>query len=214
KKIDQKYLGVFQKLQPLVPLVSMDTLNRYVPSPNFAPSPEHLTALWDTLSQFIVHCLNAQPAACGPSHPHQLDQALAIASKIRLVGARDVAVPRHVGRTQVLGANEFPRPLARGTPIGHGRGPWRREDAIILDGKLQLKPFALVVRVDGQSPVTSVGNVRVLLQAPLLSLSGGFRFDQPITLDDVQSRGLGRSVKIDHGERPDPDPYGVDHQRV
>jgi len=59
KKIDQKYLGVFQKLQQLDPLVSMDTLNRYVHSPNFAPSPEHLTALWDTLSQFIVHCLNA-----------------------------------------------------------------------------------------------------------------------------------------------------------
>src|SRR5215470_4599394 len=59
KKIDQKYLGVFQKLQQIDPLVSMDTLNRYVHSPNFAPSPEHLTALWDTLSQFIVHCLNA-----------------------------------------------------------------------------------------------------------------------------------------------------------
>lgn len=59
KKIDQKYLGVFQKLQQLDPLVSVDTLNRYVHSPNFAPSPEHLTALWDTFAQFIVHCLNA-----------------------------------------------------------------------------------------------------------------------------------------------------------
>jgi hypothetical protein len=58
-KIDQKYLGVFQKLQHLDPLVSMDTLNRYVHSPNFAPAPEHLTALWDTFAQFIVHCLNA-----------------------------------------------------------------------------------------------------------------------------------------------------------
>jgi len=58
-KMDQKYLGVFQKLQQLDPLVSMDTLNRYVHSPNFAPSPEHLTALRDTLAQFIVHCLNA-----------------------------------------------------------------------------------------------------------------------------------------------------------
>jgi hypothetical protein len=27
-KIDKKYLGVFQKLQQLDPLVSMDTLNR------------------------------------------------------------------------------------------------------------------------------------------------------------------------------------------
>ena len=58
-KIDRKYLGVFQKLQQLDPLVSMDTLNRYVHSPNFAPSPDHLTALWDTLADFIVLCLNA-----------------------------------------------------------------------------------------------------------------------------------------------------------
>jgi hypothetical protein len=59
KKIDQKHLQVFQKFQHLDPLVSMDTLNRYVHSPNFAPSPEHLTALWSSLGQFIVHCLNA-----------------------------------------------------------------------------------------------------------------------------------------------------------
>jgi hypothetical protein len=58
-KIDKKYLGVMQKFQQLDPLVSMDTLNRYVHSPNFAPSPEHLTALWDSLSDFVVHCLNA-----------------------------------------------------------------------------------------------------------------------------------------------------------
>lgn len=58
-KIDKKYLGVFQKLPELDPLVSMDTLNRYVHSPNFAPSPEHLAAMWDTFADFVVHCLNA-----------------------------------------------------------------------------------------------------------------------------------------------------------
>jgi hypothetical protein len=58
-KIDRKYLGVFQKLPQLDPLVSMDTLNRYVHSPNFAPSPEHLTALWDTFADLVVLCLNA-----------------------------------------------------------------------------------------------------------------------------------------------------------
>lgn len=58
-KIDKKYLGVFKKFGQLDPLVSVDTLNRYVHSPNFAPSPEHLAALWDTLADFIVHCLNA-----------------------------------------------------------------------------------------------------------------------------------------------------------
>jgi hypothetical protein len=58
-KIDNKYLGVFQKLPQFEPLVSLDTLNRYVHSPNFAPSPDHLAALWDTLADYIVHCLNA-----------------------------------------------------------------------------------------------------------------------------------------------------------
>jgi hypothetical protein len=57
-KIDAKYLGVFQKLPQFDPLFSMDTLNRYVHSPNFAPSPEHLTAMWDTVAEFIVQCLD------------------------------------------------------------------------------------------------------------------------------------------------------------
>jgi hypothetical protein len=58
-KIDQKYLGVCKKAQNLDSLVSMDTLNRYVHSPQFAPSPEHLKALWDNLADLIVHCLNS-----------------------------------------------------------------------------------------------------------------------------------------------------------
>jgi hypothetical protein len=58
-KISRKYLDVFNKFPQYDSLVSADTLNRYVHSTNFAPSPEHLTAMWDTLSEFIVHCLNA-----------------------------------------------------------------------------------------------------------------------------------------------------------
>ncbi len=58
-KIGQKYLDVFKKFPQYDSLVSADTLNRYVHSANFAPSPEHLTAMWDTLADFIVHCLNA-----------------------------------------------------------------------------------------------------------------------------------------------------------
>lgn len=58
-KITNKYLDVFKKFPQYDALVSADTLHRYVHSPNFAPSPEHLTALWDTLAEFIVHCLNA-----------------------------------------------------------------------------------------------------------------------------------------------------------
>lgn len=58
-EIDQKQLGVIKKFQQLDQLVSADTMNRYVHSPNFAPSPEHLTSLWDSLADFIVACLSA-----------------------------------------------------------------------------------------------------------------------------------------------------------
>ena len=58
-KIDKKQLGVIQKFQHIDKLVSADTLNRYVHSPNFAPSPEHLASLWDSLSELIVVCLKA-----------------------------------------------------------------------------------------------------------------------------------------------------------
>jgi hypothetical protein len=58
-KISKKYLDVFEKFPQYDSLVSADTLNRYVHSANFAPSPEHLTAMWDTLADFIVQCLNA-----------------------------------------------------------------------------------------------------------------------------------------------------------
>lgn len=58
-KIDQKYLELIRKFPQADSLLSADTLNRYVHSPNFAPSPDHLTALWDWMADFIVHCLNA-----------------------------------------------------------------------------------------------------------------------------------------------------------
>jgi hypothetical protein len=57
-KITAKYRDVFKKAQNMDALISTDTLNRYVHSPQFAPSPEHLKALWDTLADFIVLCLN------------------------------------------------------------------------------------------------------------------------------------------------------------
>lgn len=58
-KIDHKQLGIINKFDQLDKLISADTLNRYVHSPNFAPSPEHLMSLWDNLSDFIVQCLIA-----------------------------------------------------------------------------------------------------------------------------------------------------------
>jgi hypothetical protein len=58
-KIDKKYLGAINKLQQGEGLISMDTLNRYVHSPNFNVSPEHLKMIWGTVSEFLVLCLKA-----------------------------------------------------------------------------------------------------------------------------------------------------------
>jgi hypothetical protein len=58
-KINQKYFELIEKFPQHDSLLSADTLNRYVHSPNFAPSPDHLTALWDWMAEFIVVCLNA-----------------------------------------------------------------------------------------------------------------------------------------------------------
>jgi len=40
-------------------IISASTMNNYVHSPTFSPSPHHLTAVWDTLAEFIVISLNA-----------------------------------------------------------------------------------------------------------------------------------------------------------
>jgi hypothetical protein len=56
-KLDKKHLGTLRKFQQEDKIVSADALNRYVHSASFAPSPEHLVSLWDSLSEFIVLCL-------------------------------------------------------------------------------------------------------------------------------------------------------------
>ncbi|WP_106640899.1 hypothetical protein [Allosphingosinicella vermicomposti] len=58
-KIDNKQVDVIRKFKQGDKLVSADTLNRYVHSPNFAPSPEHLASMWDSLADVIVLCLKA-----------------------------------------------------------------------------------------------------------------------------------------------------------
>jgi len=58
RKINQRYFQGIKKFPQYDALISADTLNRYVHSPNFAPSPEHLTALWDALAELIVLCLS------------------------------------------------------------------------------------------------------------------------------------------------------------
>lgn len=58
-KIDDKQVGILTKFQQSDQLVSADTLNRYVHSPNFAPSPEHLASMWDSMASVICLCLQA-----------------------------------------------------------------------------------------------------------------------------------------------------------
>lgn len=58
-KIDAKQVEVLKKFKQGDKLVSADTLNRYVHSPNFAPSPEHLMSMWDSLADIIVELLKA-----------------------------------------------------------------------------------------------------------------------------------------------------------
>lgn len=59
KLITAKYRTALKKLGQNDALISMDTLNRYVHSPQFTPSPDHMKAIWDMVAQFVVHCLNA-----------------------------------------------------------------------------------------------------------------------------------------------------------
>lgn len=58
-RIDRKYHGALTKLERSEAIVSIDTLNRYVHSPNFSVSPDHLKMIWATLADFIVLCLKA-----------------------------------------------------------------------------------------------------------------------------------------------------------
>lgn len=58
-KIDAKQVEVLKKFKQGDKLVSADTLNRYVHSTNFAPSPEHLMSIWDSLADVVVEMLKA-----------------------------------------------------------------------------------------------------------------------------------------------------------
>ncbi|ETX11197.1 hypothetical protein OCH239_20225 [Roseivivax halodurans JCM 10272] len=56
-KIDAKQVEVLKKFKQGDKLVSAGTLNRYVHSTNFAPSPEHLMSIWDSLADVVVEML-------------------------------------------------------------------------------------------------------------------------------------------------------------
>ncbi|MFT0892764.1 hypothetical protein [Pseudochelatococcus sp. G4_1912] len=58
-KIDSKQMDAIRKFKQGDKLFSADTLNKYVHSQNFAPSPEHLMSMWDSFADVIVLCLRA-----------------------------------------------------------------------------------------------------------------------------------------------------------
>jgi hypothetical protein len=57
--ISQKYMKEVQRFASGEHLISTTAMHRYIHSLTNAPSPRHLTALWDTLSEFLINCLNA-----------------------------------------------------------------------------------------------------------------------------------------------------------
>jgi hypothetical protein len=56
--IAEKYKKELQKFASDEAIISTSAMHRYVHSLTYAPSPRHLTAIWDTLSEFLVRCVN------------------------------------------------------------------------------------------------------------------------------------------------------------
>jgi hypothetical protein len=59
RKIDKKYHDECKRLQNGDQLFSVATMNRWVHSSTFNPSPQHMTSMWDSISDFVVLCINA-----------------------------------------------------------------------------------------------------------------------------------------------------------
>ena len=56
--LSEKYRKEIQRFAQSEELVSASAMHRYIHSTTYSPSPRHLSAIWDTLSEFIVCCLN------------------------------------------------------------------------------------------------------------------------------------------------------------
>ena len=100
-------------------------------------------------------------------------------SEIRLV------CPWHLGvfsrvPLAAFSTNQF-HPAGGIAHIRQGCGPWRREDAFILDRELELQVFGRIVRVP--DPLDGV----MLRCVPFEPLFRGLVIKQPISFDDMQS---------------------------
>jgi len=103
-------------------------------------------------------------------------------SEIRLVCVWYGAVLGHVGRAGALDTDHL-RPLAKARQwpaIGHGRRPWRREHAFILDPELKLESLTRVGEVARESRIRCV-EMKGFPFAPGFSLNRCVVIQQPIT---------------------------------
>jgi hypothetical protein len=57
--ISEKYKKELQRFASGEHLISTSSMHRYIHSLTYAPSPRHLMAIWDTLSEFLVACIRA-----------------------------------------------------------------------------------------------------------------------------------------------------------
>jgi hypothetical protein len=57
--IFEKYKKEVRKFASGEELISTSSMHRYIHSLTYSPSPRHLAAIWDTLSEFLVVCLRA-----------------------------------------------------------------------------------------------------------------------------------------------------------
>ena len=56
--LDKKYAQNLRKFDQQEPLLSANTLHAYIHHKNFFPSDHHLKSMWDSMSEFVVNCLN------------------------------------------------------------------------------------------------------------------------------------------------------------
>lgn len=56
--LSEKYRKEIQRFAHSEELLSASAMHRYIHSTTYSPSPRHLSAIWDTLSEFIDCCLN------------------------------------------------------------------------------------------------------------------------------------------------------------
>src|SRR5215468_2494909 len=118
---------------------------------------------------------------------------------------------------RIFGADSF-RPFARKRypqtgSIDHGRRPWHREGAFILDRELELQVIGPGVQIGDHSGVIS-HEAGILFRASLQCFLRGFVVDEPITFDYVQSLRVWSAELIDHGKWARLDSDGVDHQYI